>query len=96
MSLTNAQGHQGTGTSRYSPTLRCFIGSIDNNETVEAPLQPGQHTVQIRHGRYSSRELPFDVTDGDAIDFRCYGARIWPIYVTSIVLPTLAIALKRE
>jgi hypothetical protein len=72
------------------------IGGIDNNETVEAPIQPGQHTVQVRHGRYSSRTLSFDVADGDAIDFRCYGARIWPIYVASIVVPNLAIALKRE
>jgi hypothetical protein len=36
------------------------------------------------------------VADGDAIDFRCYGARIWPLYVASIVVPSLAIALKRE
>ena len=72
------------------------VGSIDNNETVEAPLQPGHHTVQIRHGRYSSRELSFDVADGDGVDFRCYGARIWPLYVASIFVPSLAIALKHE
>ena len=49
------------------------VGSIDNHETVETPLEPGHHTVQIRHGRYSSRELSFEVADGDAVDFRCYG-----------------------
>jgi hypothetical protein len=70
--------------------------SIDNKQTVETPVQPGRHTVQIRHGRYSSRELSFDVADGDGVDFRCYGARIWPLYVASIFVPSLAIALKHE
>jgi hypothetical protein len=37
------------------------VASIDNNPTVETPVQPGRHTVQIRHGRYSSRELSFEV-----------------------------------
>jgi len=72
------------------------VGSIDNHEAVETPLQPGHHTVQMRHGRYSSRELPFDAADGEVVSFRCHGARIWPTYVASIVLPNLGIALKRE
>jgi hypothetical protein len=72
------------------------VGSIDNNQTVETPVEPGRHTVRIRHGRYSSRELPFDVADGDSIDFRCHGAYLWPIYVASFVVPSLAITLKHE
>jgi hypothetical protein len=72
------------------------VASIDNNQTVEIPIQPGRHTVQIRHGRYSSRKLSFELADGDAVDFRCYGARIWPLYVASFFVPSLAIALKHE
>jgi hypothetical protein len=40
--------------------------------------------------------LNFDAADGDVVSFRCHGARIWPLYVASIVVPNLAIALKRE
>jgi hypothetical protein len=72
------------------------IGSIDKDETVEVPVEPGRHTLRVRHGRYSSRELPFDVADGEVAAFLCHGARIWPLYVASIVLPNLAIALTRE
>jgi hypothetical protein len=72
------------------------VGSIDNHETVETPLEPGHHTVQIRHGRYSSRDQSFDAADGEVVSFRCYGARIWPLYVASIFVPNLAIGLKRE
>ena len=72
------------------------VGSLDDHETVETPLEPGRHTVQIRHGRYSSRDQSFDVADGEVVSFRCHGTRIWPRYVASIVLPNLAIALKRE
>jgi hypothetical protein len=38
----------------------------------------------------------FDVADGDAVNFRCNGARIWPIYLISIAVPSLALLLKRE
>jgi hypothetical protein len=72
------------------------VGSLDDHETVETPLTPGRHTVQIRHGRYSSRGQSFDAADGEVVSFRCHGARVWPIYVASIAVPSLAIALKRE
>jgi hypothetical protein len=71
-------------------------GSLDNHETVETPLEPGPHTVQIRHGRYTSREQSFDAADGDLVSFRCHGTRIWPLWVASTFVPTLAISLKRE
>jgi hypothetical protein len=71
------------------------IGSLDKDETVEAPLEPGRHTLRVRHGRYSSRDQAFDVSDGEVAAFRCHGANLWPIYVASIVIPNLAITLKR-
>jgi len=71
------------------------IGSIDRDETVEESLEPGHHTLRVRRGRYSSRDRSFDVSDGEVAAFRCHGANLWPIYVASIVVPTLAITLKR-
>jgi len=70
------------------------VGSIQNHETVEKPIDPGHHTLRMRAGRYSSRDFSFDVADGDAIDLRCHGAAIWPIWVASIVKPDLGITVK--
>jgi hypothetical protein len=40
------------------------VGSIESDgDTIETPVAPGRHTLQVREGRYSSRELSFQVTD---------------------------------
>ena len=49
------------------------IGTIAYSETVEAEIDPGHHVLKIRSGRYSSRDLAFDVTDGVVAAFRCHG-----------------------
>jgi hypothetical protein len=72
------------------------IGTINRHETFETPIEPGRHRLQVRAGRYSSRAASFDAADGDAVTFRCNGARIWPIYLTSMAVPSLALSLKRE
>lgn len=72
------------------------VGTINRHETFETPIEPGQHRLQVRAARYSSRAASFDVADGDAVKFRCNGARIWPIYLISIAVPSLALSLKRE
>ncbi|MHB8262273.1 MAG: hypothetical protein ACYDGY_00765 [Acidimicrobiales bacterium] len=72
------------------------VGSIDNHETLEVPLDSGYHTLRVRADRYSSLEHSFDVTDGEIANFRCHGAMIWPRYVVSIFKPDLAISLKPE
>jgi hypothetical protein len=72
------------------------VGTINRHETFEAPIEPGNHRLQVRAGRYSSRAASFDVADGDAVNFRCSGARIWPIYLISLAVPSLALSLKRE
>jgi hypothetical protein len=72
------------------------IGSIDWHQTVEVPVEPGRHTLQIRTGRHSSRAAPFEVADADTVRFRCHGAMVWPRYLASIVAPNLGISLKRE
>jgi hypothetical protein len=71
-------------------------GSIDRNQTVELPVEPGPHTLQVRTGRYSSHARSFDAADGTNIRFRCNGAILWPQYVASLFVPTIGLKLKRE
>jgi hypothetical protein len=71
-------------------------GSIERNQTVELPVEPGAHTLQVRSGRYSSHAHSFDAADGTNIRFRCNGAILWPQYVASLVVPTIGLKLKRE
>jgi len=73
-----------------------LAGSIGRNQTVELPVQPGPHTLQVRTGRYMSRTLSFDVADGTNTHFRCNGAILWPRYVASLFVPTIGLKLKRE
>lgn len=72
------------------------VGAVENHQTSETQLEPGRHTIQMRQGRYSSREQSFEIADGEVVNFRCHGVRIWPMYVASIIVPDLAITLKRE
>jgi hypothetical protein len=71
------------------------VGSIDHDGTEEITLAPGQHTVQIRKGRYHSPARSFTVADGDAVSFRCHGANLWPIWAASYAVPSLAITLSQ-
>jgi hypothetical protein len=70
-------------------------GSIDWQETVELAVEPGAHTLQLTSGRYSSMLGRFEVSDGDNVNFRCHSAMVWPRWLVSLVVPQLAIALKR-
>lgn len=72
------------------------VGSIDRDETFEASIEAGHHQVQVRIGRYSSAPGSFDVADGDTVTFRCNSARIWPIYLASLLVPSLALTLIRQ
>lgn len=72
------------------------VGSIERDETVDKPLEPGHHTLQMQQGRYSSQAESFEVKDGDVINFHTRGAMAFPRYVASLVKPELAITLKPE
>ena len=72
------------------------VGSVDYQDTFETSVEPGQHTLRLRAGRYSSRVHNFDVADGAVAAFRCHGAMVWPRYVASFVKPDLAISVRRE
>ena len=71
-------------------------GSVEMNDTIEIPVEPGRHTLQVRNGRNSSRTLTFDAADGETIAFRCTGKRFLPIFLVSFIVPSLALSLRRE
>lgn len=70
-------------------------GSIDRNQTIELPVDPGPHTLQVKTGRYSSHAHSFDAADGTNIRFRCNGAILWPQYVASLFVPSLGLRLHQ-
>jgi hypothetical protein len=72
------------------------IGSIDSRDTMDAPVEAGRHTLRVREGRYTSKELAFEADDGEVVRFRCSGAKIWPIWLATFVVPKLALSLSRE
>jgi hypothetical protein len=66
------------------------------NDSVEIPIDPGNHALRIQAGRYGSPTRRFEAEDHEIVNFRTRGAVVWPLYVASIVKPDLAIALKRD
>lgn len=72
------------------------VGSIDMHGVVEMPIEPGRHTLQVTAGRYTSSRRFFDAIDGAIVNLRCSGARIWPVYLASLVKPDLALTLTLE
>jgi hypothetical protein len=71
-------------------------GSVELNETIDMPVEPGHHTLQVRNGRNSSRTKTFNAAEGDTVAFRCGGKSILPIFLLSFVVPSLALSLHRE
>ena len=72
------------------------IGSVKMNHTIETPLEPGPHTLQVRSDRNSSRAETFDIADGEIAAFRCTGKRFLPLFLASFIAPNLAIVLVRQ
>jgi hypothetical protein len=72
------------------------VGSLELNDPIEIPVQPGRHTLQVRNGRNSSPTKTFDAAEDETIAFRCTGKRILPIFLLSFVVPSLALSLHRE
>jgi hypothetical protein len=71
-------------------------GSVEMNETIEIPIEPGRHTLQVHDGRRSSGTEVLHAADGEVIAFRCTGKRFLPIFLVSFVVPRLALRLVRE
>jgi hypothetical protein len=71
-------------------------GSLELNDPIEIPVEPGHHTLQVRNGRNSSRNLTFDAGEGETVAFRCSGKRFLPVFLLSFIVPSLALSLHRE
>ena len=71
-------------------------GSVEMNDTIEIPIEPGRHTLQVRNGRNSSRTHTFNAADGEVVAFRCTGKRFLPIFLASFVVPRLALKVVRD
>ena len=72
------------------------VGSVEMNDTIDIPIEPGRHTLQIRNGRNSSSTQAFDAAEGEVISFRCTGKRFLPIFLASFLVPGLALKLVRN
>ena len=72
------------------------VGSVGMNDTIEIPVEPGRHTLQVRNGRKSSSTETFDAAEGEIVVFRCTGKRFLPIFLASFVVPKLALKLVRD
>jgi hypothetical protein len=72
------------------------VGSVDMNDTIEIPVEPGRHTLQVRNGRKSSGIETFDAAQGEIVAFRCTGKRFLPIFLASFIVPRLALKLVRD
>ena len=71
-------------------------GSVEMNDTIEIPIKPGRHTLQVRSGRSSSRTRTFEAVESQTVAFRCTGKSFLPIFLASFVVPSLALQLRRE
>lgn len=72
------------------------VASVDMNDTIETPVAPGHHTLQIRNGRNSSRTETFDAAENETVAFRCTGKRFLPLFLASFIAPGLALMLIRQ
>ena len=66
-------------------------GSVEMNHTIEIPVEPGRHTLQVRNGRNSSSSQTFDAAEEEIVAFRCTGKRLLPIFLASFVVPRVNI-----
>jgi hypothetical protein len=100
MSATLTLTHKAIGVEVRRGTYDVVLdreraGSLEMNDTIEIPVEPGRHTLQVRNGRNSSRTQTFDAADNETIAYRCGGKRILPIFLASFVVPSLALSLRR-
>jgi hypothetical protein len=101
MSATLKVSHRAIGAEVRRGTYQVeldgeLVGSVEMNDTMEMPVEPGRHTLYVRNGRNTSRTKTFDVVDGGVAAFRCTGKRFLPLFLASFVVPSLALVLVRE
>lgn len=72
------------------------IGSVEDQQRFEAPVDPGRHRLHVRTGRFASRTVAFDAAEDETVVFRCNGRRVWPVLLASLVVPRLALKITRD
>jgi hypothetical protein len=101
MSATLKLTHKAIGVEIRRGTYEIVVdgtpaGSVELNETVDIPVDPGHHTLRVRNGRNSSPTKTFDAAEGETVAFRCSGKSILPIFLLSFIVPSLALSPHRE
>jgi hypothetical protein len=101
MSATLKLTHKAIGAEVRRGTYDVVVdgeraGSVEMNHTIEIPVEPGRHTLQVRNGRNSSSTQTFDAAEEEIVAFRCTGKRLLPIFLASFVVPRLALKLVRD
>jgi hypothetical protein len=71
-------------------------GSVERNDTIELPVDPGRHTVQVRNGWDVSGTVTFDAAEGETVAFRCADKRFLLLFLASFFFPPWPLKLKRE
>ena len=72
------------------------VGSIKWHESIETPVEPGHHTLQVSKGKYTSAVKTFDAADGEFITFHCNRRRHPLVLAAALFNPSIAIALVRK
>jgi hypothetical protein len=101
MAATLKVTHKATGVEVRRGTYDVVVdgqqvGSVEMNNTIETPIDPGHHTLQVRNRRNLSRTVTFDAIEDQVVAFRCTGKRFLPIFLASFVVPHLALSLRPE
>ncbi len=101
MSATLKLTHKAIGAEVRRGTYDVLVdgvqdGSVEMNDMIEIPVEPGRHTLQVRDGRKSSSTETFDAGEGEIVAFRCTGKRFLPIFLASFIVPGLALKLVRH
>lgn len=71
------------------------VGTVNSQETVELPVEPGRHTVRVGSGRHLSPTRTFEIAEGEMVSFWCRGTMLWPVYLAALIKPDLWIKLRR-
>ena len=72
------------------------VGSVEMNDTIEIPIAPGRHALQVRSGRKSSGTRTFEAAEGEIVAYRSTGKRFLPIFLASFLVPSLALSLRPD
>jgi hypothetical protein len=71
-------------------------GSIADDAAVKLPVEPGNHTLRLSSGRFTSPERSFEAADGETAHFTCHAPLLWPQAAAAVIAPGLWISLRQD